>query len=37
MKIIRDYFLKAAPFIDDLTVRGPKTDYSNKEVMPRVR
>jgi hypothetical protein len=25
------------PFLDDIRVKGPKTDYNNEEIKPRLR
>lgn len=37
-KILHDHTPeKARPFLDDIGVKGPKTTYNNKEIMPGIR
>ena len=36
-KILKDHWPRTQPFIDDITVGGPKTDYGNEESLPGVR
>jgi hypothetical protein len=37
MRMLKDHWPYAQPFIDDVTVGGPKTDYSDEEALPGVR
>jgi hypothetical protein len=38
MTIIEDLFPHVAmPFLDDIGVKGPHTDYDGEETLPRVR
>ena len=37
MKILGDHFPEAAPFVDDIGVAGPKSDYDQEEVFDGVR
>ena len=37
MKILGDHFPETAPFIDDIGVAGPKSDYDQEEIFEGVR
>ncbi|KAF1840915.1 uncharacterized protein K460DRAFT_294784, partial [Cucurbitaria berberidis CBS 394.84] len=36
IKILKDYFLDAAPFINNIRVAGLKSKYNNKKVLDRI-
>ena len=37
-KILKDHTpTKYMPYMDDVAVKGPKTNYSREEILPRVR
>jgi protein involved in polysaccharide export with SLBB domain len=38
LRVLIDYISYVAiPFLDDIRVKGPKTDYNNEEIRPRLR
>ena len=37
MKILGDHFPEAAPFLDDIAVAGPQSDYDQEEALDGVR
>ncbi|KAF1846320.1 uncharacterized protein K460DRAFT_284103, partial [Cucurbitaria berberidis CBS 394.84] len=36
IKILKDYFLDTAPFINNIGVAGLKLKYNNKEVLDKI-